>query len=263
MIFQSLSDYVNANAPMTNLPELLNLHHSNPLGFHPIVIPLFLLVIAIALHFNSYGIFYKEQNKRFILLYSLLVLATLSTYYYCFSDDLPQFRDWQLNRKEICIGWFCQRDIVGIGWSLMGEVMLTYIVYCFLSALMQMVEYIGEDIGAIGKHWSEWHYVIFVMLLGASVAGVTDMFAPIAGVWIMLGYQLAIIIIIVTKLIADIIRTHDVRHRLLATISFFIGIEAVTMLAIECIEGYIYIFLPVVALLSIASTRYMKSKKKV
>ena len=38
---------------MTNLPELLNLHHSNPLGLHPIVIPIFLLVLAVGMHITS------------------------------------------------------------------------------------------------------------------------------------------------------------------------------------------------------------------
>ena len=262
MLFQRLSEYINANAPMTNLPELFGLHHSNPLGLHPIAIPAFLLVLAVALHVIAHQIYYKKRGNLFPWLYTLLVVATLSTYYYCFSGDLPQFEDWQLRRKEISVGWFCQQSIVGLGWSLLGELLLTYVVYSFLSALMLMVEYVSDFRGMGNKVWQEWMYVIFVMLLGAAIAGVADYFAPITGVWIMIVYQLLMLLITIVKLIADIVRSHKVGRCLFAAISFFVGIEAVTMLAIECIEGYIYIFLPVVIIISIASTRYKKKQGK-
>ena len=262
MFLQKLSDYINANAPMTNLPELFGLHHSNPLGLPPIAIPAFLLVLAVAMHVISHQIYYKQRGNLFPWLYTLLVVATLSTYYYCFSGDLPQFEDWQLRRKEVSVGWFCQQSIVGLGWSLLGELLLTYVVYCFLSALMLMVEYVSGFRGMAETAWQEWLYLIFVMLFGAAIAGVADFFAPITGVWIMIGYQLLMLLITIAKLIADIVRSHKVGRCLFAAISLFVGIEAVTMLAIECIEGYIYVFLPVVIIISIASTRYKKKQGK-
>ena len=82
MIFQSLSEYINANAPMTNLPELLNLHHSNPLGLHPIVIPIFLLLLAVAMHITTYRIYFKDHRNLYPLLYTLVALAVVATYYY-------------------------------------------------------------------------------------------------------------------------------------------------------------------------------------
>lgn len=262
MLLQTLSDYISANAPMSNLPELLGLHHSNPLGLHPIVIPAFLLLLAVAIHVISHQIYYKQRGNLFPWLYALLAIAIVSTYYYCFSDDLPLFVDWQLHNNEISIGWFCQQSIVGLGWSLVGELLLTYVVYSFLSALMMMVENVSDSKGVGEKVWQEWQFVIFVMLLGVTVAGVTDYFAPITAVWIMIVYQLLMLLITIVKLIADIVRSHKVGRSLLAAISFFVGIEAVTMLAIECIEGYIYIFLPVVVIISIASTRYRKKQGK-
>ena len=262
MLLQSLSNYISANAPMSNLPELLGLHHSDPLGLHPIVIPVFLLLLAVAMHVISHQIYYKQRGNLFTWLYVLLVVATLSTYYYCFSGDLPQFEDWQLHNDEISIGWFCQQSIVGLGWSLVGELLLTYVVYTFLSALMLMVEYVSDNRGMEETAWQEWQYLIFVMLLGAAIAGVVDYFAPITSVWIMIVYQLLMLFITIAKLIADIVRSHKVGRCLFAAVSFFVGIEAVTMLAIECIEGYIYIFLPVVVIISIASTRYKKKQGK-
>ena len=72
MFLQKLSDYINANAPMTNLPELFGLHHSNPLGLPPIAIPAFLLVLAVAMHVISHQIYYKQRRNLFPWLYALL-----------------------------------------------------------------------------------------------------------------------------------------------------------------------------------------------
>ena len=261
MFFQSLSKYITANAPMTNIPELLNLHHGNPLGLHPIVIPIFLLVLAVAMHITTHLIYHKDRRSLYPLLYLLVGLAIISTYYYCFSGDLPLFEDWQLDRKEICIGWFCQRAVVGIGWSILGEVLLTYVVYFFMTALLQVVAHLSDTMGMEEKQWNEWQYVILVMLLGASVAGVADEFAPIAGVWIMIVYQMLMLLMVVVKMLIDIARTRNVWRCLIAAAAFFIGIEAVTMLAIECIEGYIYLFLPVVFIFSTVSILYKKKQR--
>ena len=262
MIFERLSEYIVANAPMTNIPELINLHHSNPVGLHPIAIPALLLLLSVAMLVCIHLIRRKERHGLYPLLYVLVGLATVSTYYYCFSDDLPLFEDWQLGEKEISIGWFCQRSIVGTGWAMLGEVLLAYVVYIFMSALMTVVAHISDMMGIEEKQWKEWRNVFFVMLLGASVAGVADEFAPIAGIWIMIVYQLVMIIMIVAKTVVDIVRTHKVWRCLLTTVIFFVGIEAVTMLAIECIEGYIYVFLPVVAVLSTVDFRYNKVRVK-
>lgn len=143
----SLSEYINANAPMTNIPELLSLHHSNPLGLHPIAIPIFLLILAVAMHVCTHLISSKGRESLYPLLYTLLGVAVVSTFYYCFSSDLPLFEDWQLGKKEISIGWFCQRSIVGIGWAMLGEVLLAYIVFFFMSALMLAVAHISDTMG--------------------------------------------------------------------------------------------------------------------
>ena len=262
MLFQSLSEYIKTNAPMTNIPELLNLHHNNPLGLHPLVIPVFLLLLAIVMQITTHLIRSKDRRGLYPLLYTIVGLAVVSTYYYCFSNDLPLFEDWQLEKKEISIGWFCQRAIVGTGWAMLGEVMLAYIVYFFMSALLLVVARISDTMQIEEKQWKEWRYVFFVMLFGASVAGVADEFAPITGIWIMIVYQLIMIIMIVAKMIIDITRTKKVGRCLLTSVIFFIGIEAVTMLSIECIEGYIYVFLPVVALLSMADFRYFKKTRE-
>ena len=261
MLLQSLSEYINANAPMSNLPELLDLHHSNPLGLHPIAIPIFLLVAAVAMHLTTNRIYHQDKRSLYPLLYTLVALAVVATYYYCFSDDLPLFEDVDLHRKEISVGWFCQRNVVGFGWSILGEVLLTYVVYCFMTALMQLVAHMSDMMGMEEKQWQEWQAVIFVMILGAAIAGLFDEFAPITGVWIMVVYQALMLLMIVAKMIIDIVRTHNFGRCLLVAATFLVGIEAATMLAIECIEGYIYIFIPVVFIFTTVSVHYKKSKK--
>ena len=262
MFLQGLSEYINANAPMSNLPELLSLHHGNPLGLHPIAIPILLLVLAVAMHVTTYRIIKYDKCNLYPLLYTLVGLAIVSTYYYCFSDDLPLFEDVDLHRKEISVGWFCQRNVVGFGWSILGEVLLTYVVYCFMTALMQLVAHMSDSMGMAEKQWQEWQVVIFVMLLGAAIAGRFDEFAPITGVWIMVVYQALMLLLIVAKTIVDIVRTHNWGRCLLVAATFFIGIEAVTMLAIEFIEGYIYVFIPVVFIFTTVSVRYKKLKSE-
>lgn len=261
MLIQRLSDYIAANAPMSNLPELLNIHHGNPLGLHPIAIPILLLLLAVAMHVTTHRINRNDERRLYPLLYILVGLAVVSTYYYCFSDDLPLFEDIDLHRKEVSVGWFCQRDIVGLGWSLLGELLLTYVVFCFMTALLQVVACLSDLLGMQEKQWMEWQYVNFVMILGASVAGVLDVFAPIVGVWAMIVYQLLMLLIIVTKTVLDIVRTHKAGRCLAIALGYFIGIEAVTMLAIECIEGYIYVFLPVVFIFTSVSIRYKKKEE--
>ena len=260
MFMQGLSEYINANAPMSNLPELLSLHHSNPLGLHPIAIPIFLLVLAVAMHVTTYRIIKYDKRNLYPLLYTLVGLAIVSTYYYCFSDDLPLFEDVDLHRKEISVGWFCQRDIVGLGWSLLGELLLTYVVYSFMTSLMQLVGKLSDAMGMTEKEWMEWQPVIFVMLLGVSVAGVADVFAPITGVWIMLVYQTVMVLMIIAKTVHDIVATHKPWRCLFVGLCFLVGIEAVTMLAIECIEGNIYFFIPVVFIFTTVQVRYKKKQ---
>ena len=258
MFLQSLSDYINANAPMSNLPELLSLHHGNPLGLHPIVIPIVLLLLAVAMNVTTHRINYRGKDNLYPLLYTLVGLAVVCTYYYCFSSDLPLFEDRDLNRKEISVGWFCQKDVVGLGWSLLGELLLTYVVFCFMTALLQVVARMSDLLDMEEKQWMEWQYIIFWMLFGASAAGVSDMFAPITGVWIMVVYQVVMLLMIIAKAVVDIIRTHNVGRPLLIALIFLVGVEAVTMLAVECIEGNIYIFIPVVFVFTTVNIRYKK-----
>lgn len=258
MIFNTLSDYINANAPMSNIPELLNLHHSNPLGLHPIAIPILLLVLAVAMRIVTLIINKKERRNLYPLLYSLWWLSVAATYYYCFSGDLPLFEDVDLGRKEICIGWFCQRQVVGLGWSIVGVVLLSYVAYSMFNVLLHVIAHQSDRMGLSEKQWREWNWIIVTMLLGASAAGIADDTAPITGIWIMIAYHVAVFLMVLAKLVVDTVRTHLFHRCLLSAVCFLVVFEAITMLAIECIEGYIYLFIPIVGLFISADARYHK-----
>lgn len=260
MFLSTLSDYINANAPMSNIPELLNLHHSNPLGLHPIAIPILLLVLAVAMRVVTLIINKNEHRNLYPLLYSLWWLSVAATYYYCFSGDLPLFEDVDLGRKEICIGWFCQRQVVGLGWSLLGVALLSYTAYSMFNVFLHIIAHQSDRMGLGEKQWREWNWIIVVMLLGASAAGIADDFAPITGIWIMIAYHVVVFLMVLMKLVSDIVRTHLFWRCLLSATCFLIVFEAVTMLAIECIEGCIYLFVPVVALFASADARYTKKQ---
>jgi len=256
MFLSALSEYIHAHAPMTNLPELLGLHHSNPLGLHPIAIPVFLLVLAVVMRVITILVYKKERRTLYPLLYSLWWLSVAATYYYCFSGDLPLFEDDDLGRTEVCVGWFCQRQVVGIGWSLLGVALLSYVVYSMLNVLLHVIAHQSDRMGLNEKQWREWSWIVLTMLVGASAAGIADDFAPIAGIWIMIAYHLLVFLMTVAKLIVDTVRTRLFGRCLLSAVCFLVVFEAITMLAIECIEGYIYLFLPIVGLFATADFRY-------
>ena len=262
MFLDNLSEYINANAPMSNLPELLGLHHNNPLGLHPIAIPVLLLVLAVATRIVAILVYKKERRSLYSLLYPLWWLSVAATYYYCFSGDLPLFTDKDLGRTEICIGWFCQRQVVGIGWSLLGVALLSYVAYCMLNVLFHVIAHQSDRMGLNEKQWREWSWIVLAMLVGASAAGIADDFAPITGIWIMIAYHVAIVLMTLVKLVADTVRTRLFHRCLLSAACFLVVFEAITMLAIECIEGYIYLFLPIVVLFASADYRYKKNTNK-
>lgn len=260
MLLSTLSDYINTNAPMSNIPELLGLHHGNPLGLHPIAIPILLLMLAVAMRIVNTVIYKKERRKLYPWLYAMWWLSVAATYYYCFSGDLPLFEDVDLGRKEISVGWFCQRQMVGLGWSLVGVALLSFVAYSMFNVLLHVIAHQSDRMGLTEKQWREWNWIIVTMLIGASAAGIADNFIPITGVWIMIAYHVVVFLMVLVKLVVDTMRTHLFHRCLLSAVCFLVVFEAVTMLAIECIEGCIYLFLPIVGLFVSADARYKKKQ---
>ena len=143
----------------------------------------------------------------------------------------------------------------------MGVLVLTYAVYIFIGSMMLVIARMSDKAGMEESQWKEWRNVLIAMLVGASAAGVADDFAPITGIWLMIAYQVVVVVMIVVKTIYDMVRTHKFWRCLLIGVCFFIAFEALTMWVIECIEGYIYLFIPLVCLFVTVSNRYRKKIK--
>lgn len=246
---------------MSNIPALLGLHHVNPLGLHPIVIPIMLFVLAVAMRILYKYISKTDSRNLYPLLYALWWFAVAATYYYCFSGDLPLFEDTDLERSEICVGWFCQRQVVGIGWSIVGVLLLSFTVYTMFSILLHVIAHQSDRMGLGEKQWREWNWIVAVMLLGASAAGIADDLAPVIGIWIMIAYHLVVFVMVVVKLVVDTVRTRLFHRCLLSAVCFLVVFEAITMLTIECIESYIYLFIPIVGLFISADAHYKKKQR--
>ena len=152
--------------------------------------------------------------------------------------------------------------MVGIGWSIVGVVLLSYVAYSMFNVLLHVIAHQSDRMGLKEKEWREWNWIIIVMLAGVSAAGIADSFAPITGIWIMIAYHVAVFLMVLVKLVVDTVRTHLFWRCLLSAACFLVVFEAITMLAIECIEGYIYLFLPIVVLFASADYRYKKNTNK-
>ena len=80
----SLVEFIDANAPVANLPELFNMHHSNPLGI-PVLAQLFIiLALSAVMFYVNIRISYHDKQKLYPTLYTLLGLTLVACYYYCF-----------------------------------------------------------------------------------------------------------------------------------------------------------------------------------
>lgn len=256
----SLSEYVFSHQPISNIPSLLDLHHNNPLGVHPLVPLCVMLLLAIAIHVVNHRIRHQGADNLYPYLYALLGADVLVSLYYCFMGDLPLFYDRDVDAKEICVGWFCQHDNVGYFWSIVGVLLLTYTVWIISNALMQTVARLSADAGLTQeKYWKEWRLVLSILLVGATAAAIADSFDPIVGTWILLCLEVVLTLCIITKTVADCIRCHNVWRGLLIGVAAFLTFLVITMLTLEAIEGYVYVILFIILILS--STKAQTKKQ--
>ena len=257
----SLSEYIVSHQPISNLPSLLDLHHSNPLGVHPLVPLCLMLLLAVAMHIILYRVSYRNADRLYPVLYALLGVEVLVAFYYCFMGNLPLFYDSDVKAREISVGWFCQHDIVGYFWSIVGVLLLTYTVSVMANALMQTMAQLSVDAGFTeNKPWKEWKWVLGIMLFGMSAATIADSVNPVTGSWILLCTEVLQTLAIIGKAVADGIRMHNAWRGLLFGVVFFLAFQAITMLTIEALEGYIYILLILVFIFSCTKAR-KKAKK--
>lgn len=251
-----------SESAITNIPDLINLHHSNPLGVNPLGLLIFIFIMAALMELVNFHIRYRDKSKFYPILYTLFGITLISIYYYCFMSDLPIVNRWG---EKPCIGWFCDYDVVGDwGLTILGLVGLVLVVYWMICAVMQVTAEMSVHAGlSEGKKWKEWKWGTVVALagLGASVIVYIAKASAAACSWVLLGSQIAMLLFCLVKLVLDCVRTKSAWGVAIALV-FFLGIEAVIMLSIECMYGAIVFCVAILGAFASAKARKKKPKNK-
>lgn len=239
----SLAQYILDNAPISNIPDLLNLHHGNPLGFGLVSQLVFIFIIVEVMNCFNFFIRNRGRSEFYPVLYSLLFVSLVSIYYYCFQADLPTVQITGSDVIKPCIGWFCQHSAVGWGWAIISLILLTHVIYCLLCAIMQVAAQFTVEANLLeGKKWKEWKIALGILLMGIMLTAISFFIDPVFSSWSLFVLILFMIGFVIFKIIADSIRCHNFKWGFFIGITFFIGIIAALMLAIECLHGLIFFF---------------------
>lgn len=242
---------------ISNVPGLLDLHHSNPIGITPLALLIFIFVVSAVMEFVNFKIRRRGKSQYYPILYSLFGVVILATYYYCFMGELPEVKGHD------SIGWFCHPETAG-GWvgAIAGLLMLVCETYWLLTAVMQITAQISVRAGlSEGKKWKEWKWGAIVALAGILIMVCTYLAKPTATGWAILIGQVLMILFCIVKIILDCVRPKNAWGILIGII-FFIGIEAVIMLSIECVYGAVFFFVIIIGMLGSAKARKKMPKEK-
>lgn len=255
------TQYILENSPITNIPELFNIHHGNPLGINPIAQLVFIFIVVEVMGCFNFFIRQRGKSQYYPVLYSLLFVSLVSIYYYCFQADFPSALITGSNIEKPCIGWFCQYAKVGWGWAIVNLTLLTHVIYSLLCAIMQVAAQLSVEADMIeGKKWKEWKIELGILLLGVMFVEISFFVSPILSSWSLLVLLICIAIFVIFKIIADSIRCHNFLWGFLIGITFFVGIIAAMMLTIECLRGLIFMFAVFLTIFSMAKASKKEPK---
>ena len=279
----SIIEYFTTNSPITNLPDLLNLHHSNPLGINYIVQIAIIFVLVEVMAFVNFRIRYRDKSQLYPALYTLLGIVLVMIYYYCFQDTLPLSRMHStlyaptegtatmaadITNPNVAsggrpaIGWFCYPEIVGWPIAIVSLILLTQVIFCILSACMQVAAQLSVEAKLIeGKPWKEWKAAVYLLLIGVLLTALSAFISPIATTWTLFGFQIVLLGFVIYKIIIDIKRCHSFKWGFLIGLTFYLGIVACLMLSLECLRGAIFFIVVLAAFLTNAKARKKKVKK--
>lgn len=266
----SLAETIASKSPITNLPDLLGTHHSNPLGIPVAVQLIAILVLAAVMFYVNILISYRGKQKLYPTLYTLLGLTIVVSYYYCFIDgsflrtgtylEGTGFRSVSFDSRAF-IGWFCMPGIVGWGKALISLILTTFVIYAILSAAMQTVAEVSVNGGMSleTKPWKEWKVAVFMMLIGTLATTVTLFSNPVTSSWMLIVTEILLLAFVIYKIIMDTRRTRGFGWGLLIGIIYLIAIEVCLMMTLECLRGCVFFIVLLAAFLTQAKAR----KKKV
>lgn len=259
----SLAETINS-APITNIPDLLNMHHSNPLGIPPLVTLIFIFVIALVMAYVNYTIRYKGVSQNYPVLYSLFSITFVAMLYYCFEGDLPTYMLQGASVPDIRIGWFVDSNIVGLGLSLIGVVALSIVLYIMLCAIMQItaqISFVGE---MKDRKWKEWKGILVTVMVFALISGIgLALKYYLFAYWALIAMAGITILLVIIKAIRDWNRCKTPWYGIGGALAFFFAIIPIEILTVECLHGFVYFAVVIIALLSIAKARKKKASPEI
>ena len=262
----SLVDFISTNAPITNLhelPGLMGLQHNNPFGF-----PLWLQLAIIFVLVEAMGIVYwrvsrKGDSQLYPLLYTMLGITLVACGYYCFQNNFPEYKVWPELDARPFIGWFCMPSIVGWPLALLMLLLLSHVIYCIISTIMQTMAQLNvEEHFTENKPWKEWKAGVFIMVIGALLTTVALFASYTTSSYLLIVGEIAIILFVIYKIIADTVRSRKFGWSLLTGLIFLLGIEVCYMLTLECLRGCVVFVVILTAFLSQAKARKKKAYKE-
>ena len=247
--------------PITNIPDLLGLYHNNPLGLtHEAQLLIIFLLVEVMAVFNFF-IRKRDKAQFYPIVYVLLALSLLAVFYYCFQTKLPEItlnmRDHSIHKP--CIGWFCQHEIVGWGWAIVGIAALTHVTYSLLCAVLQVSAQLYVEANyAEGKKWKEWKGILYALVFGIAVVGISSRSNYIFSSWVLCIVLALLILGVIIKIILDTKRMKKPLIALLIGVLFFIGVIATIMLILDCFRGLL--FFVIIFLVVFISAKASKKK---
>lgn len=259
----NIIENIQQNSPISGVPDLLQLHNSNPLNLSWIAQILIIFVIVEIMAFVNYQIRYKGKSNLYPTLYTLFGLSIIGIYYYCFQIGFPEIYIPELKLTRPVIVWFCYPQIVGWVWAIIGILCIAHVTYTILASLMQIVAQLSVDGKISGdKPWKEWKLVMGIALVGVVLTRLIYFADATASSWALVVAQILIIISVLIKMVRDCMRCSNPLWGILIGLVFYIGIVAVTILATQCLQGALVLSVAFIAWFSSAKARKKNPKKK-
>lgn len=245
-----------------NLPDLLGLHYGNPLGLPPLACLIIILVLVETMAVFNFFIRHRGKAQYYPVLYTLFGLSLLAVFYYCFLGSLPAMK-FGPEAGMPCIGWFCRKSIVGLGWAIAGVVLATHVAFTLLTAAMQITAQLSVEAGMTveKKQWKEWKVGLFILMLGLSVAAICYAIKPMSQLaFIAMVVALALTVAFVLyKIVRDTVVTGRFLWALLIGLAFLLGALAAGMIITEVLHACIFVVVLVAVYLGGAKARKKKA----
>lgn len=250
---------------INNIPDLLHLHHNNPLGIPPLALILAILVLTAVMSYFNFQIRHRGKLQLYPVLYALFPISLVVVYYYCFIDlaQLPSVSYAFADTAGPALGWFCSPAEVGWPLAVVGGLALVFVIYNLLSATMQInAEMTRTAEMDTDKKWKEWKMYNGLGLFCATVACIFYYVKPSLSGIILQVSMVLLLVALVVKIVSDARSCHNVWKALAIGVTYCLGFMAVLMLCIESLFAFPVLILFLMYIFSMAKAKKKTKKEK-